>query len=348
MCDMRKPPMTGEILQSLEILTRYRDTSLLKNSLMSTVLSLTRVAAVRLYDVLESEGEFLLALSAWSEGSEVLGVGDFPRDEQWRMVEPGSRMARVIDTQSPLLSHEGELYRVCVPIVVGNHAIAIFECDSLQPITEHEQDVLDGIIGVFRNYLDLLRDSQHDTLTGLLNRKTFERGFVALLTANYQHAMQGDDEQRNVVGDHWLAVMDIDHFKRINDKLGHLFGDEVLVLMSDLMRRSFRRHDRLYRFGGEEFVVLMRNVDEEGVRGKLESFRETVEHFNFPQVGQVTVSIGFAPVSAADTAPTVIGRADEALYFAKAHGRNRVCGYQQLLSSGDLAQVQGNREAEFF
>lgn len=339
--------MTGEILQHLEVLTRYRDTSLLKVSLMNTMLSLTKVAEVRLFDVIDNEGEFLLALSAWSEGGEVLGGSDMPLDDQIEAVEPGSRIDRALRTRSQVSMDDEGRYETSVPILLADKPIAIFECVSSHPMTGHEQDVLEGVIGVFRNYLDLLHDSQHDTLTGLLNRKTFEHGFVALLTPNRQMPLRLD-EQRQLVNNHWLAVVDIDHFKRINDQLGHLYGDEVLILMANLMRRSFRRHDRLYRFGGEEFVILMRNVGEGGVHRKLEHFREVVEQYHFPQIGRVTISVGYAAVAATDTSSAVIGKADEALYFAKAHGRNQVCCYEQLISSGDLTSLQSNNHAEFF
>jgi len=345
---MRKPPMAGKILQHLETLTRYRDVSLLKISLMSTLLTLTRVREVRLYDVLESESEYLLALSAWSEGEAVYGSNDSPLEEQILEVPVGSPMAQAITLQTPITTRKGDVTHTCHPIVLGGHTVAVFEYDCPSEINEQEQDVLDGVIGVFRNYLDLLRDSQHDTLTGLLNRKTFDQGFAGLLSSLGGLVIQSPEEQRHVVNRHWLAVMDIDHFKRINDRFGHLYGDEVLILMANLMRRSFRRSDRLYRFGGEEFVVLMRNVDEVGVRAKLEQFRHLVAQHVFPQVGEVTISIGYSAITATDSPSSVIGKADEALYFAKEHGRNRVCSYEELIAQGELSTSQGNQDVEFF
>ncbi|MBI5919973.1 MAG: GGDEF domain-containing protein [Nitrosomonadales bacterium] len=345
---MRPSPMTGKILQHLETLTRYRDTSLLKVSLMNTMLSLTRIDDVHLYDVLEGEAGYLLALSAWSEKGEVRSSNDLPQDDQVTPVLADSPIAQALSSLTTISTPSDAGHKVCIPIVLGEKPYAIFEFIGQQAMSENEQDVLDGIIGVFRNYLDLLRDSQHDTLTGLLNRKTFEQGFAGLLAAYSEQSAKRPDEQRQAGNHHWLAVIDIDFFKRINDNFGHLYGDEVLILMANLMRRSFRRHDRLYRFGGEEFVVLMRNVGAEGVRLKLEQFRQAVASYAFPQVGQVTISIGFSSVAATDTPSEVIGKADEALYFAKDHGRNQVCGYEDLIASGDLAVLQNNQDAEFF
>jgi diguanylate cyclase (GGDEF)-like protein len=104
------------------------------------------------------------------------------------------------------------------------------------------------------------------------------------------------------------------------------------------MRSTFRSGDLLYRIGGEEFVVIF-GVEPPGHGGlpTLERFRKAVEAHDFPGVGQVTASIGFTRIVDATTpAPVLIDRADEALYFAKEHGRNRVCGWEALVEAGDI------------
>ena len=143
-------------------------------------------------------------------------------------------------------------------------------------------------------------------------------------------------------------MMDIDHFKRINDQFGHVYGDEVLILLANIMRGSFRNYDRLYRFGGEEFVVLMRKVSYEEVAHKLEFFRKKMEAYLFPQVGKVTISIGFIQINPGDSPSNVLGHADEALYFAKEHGRNQVQCYATLLEQGLLATKTLHQDAEMF
>src|SRR6202011_3687326 len=94
----------------------------------------------------------------------------------------------------------------------------------------------------------------------------------------------------------WLALIDIDRFKSINDGYGHLFGDEVLLLVSQLMKRSFRGADQLFRFGGEEFVVLLDRASEPGAQIVLERLRTTIGEHEFPQVGQVTISVGYTRI----------------------------------------------------
>jgi len=138
--------------------------------------------------------------------------------------------------------------------------------------------------------------------------------------------------------------LDIDHFKRINDTFGHLYGDEVLLLMANLMRQSFRRSDLLFRYGGEEFVVVLKTHLPNDSWNVLDRFRQTVALYQFPQVGQVTVSIGFTQIRDSEMPATIIERADRALYYAKDHGRNQMHNYEQLIGSGSLDTPQSQSE----
>jgi diguanylate cyclase (GGDEF)-like protein len=144
-------------------------------------------------------------------------------------------------------------------------------------------------------------------------------------------------------------VIDIDHFKRVNDGHGHLIGDEVLLLLSRLMRASFRFHDHLFRFGGEEFVVLMRCGTDADASGAFERLRANVERFAFPQVGRITVSVGFSALRPDDTPSAAFERADKAVYWAKQNGRNQVAFHADLVDRGLLAEASlDNRDAELF
>lgn len=192
-----------------------------------------------------------------------------------------------------------------------------------------------------------------DTLTRLLNRKTFDDDFERLIAAA-ELAEQADKlplERRTASHPQpcWLGVVDIDFFKKINDNFGHLFGDEVLLRVAELMRQSFRSNDKLFRFGGEEFVIVLRAASEKEVRSALERFRRAIEAYDFPQIGQVTASIGFTMIKADDTIPEIVGRADEALYVAKESGRNQLANYEQLLAEGRVSvREQPGGDIEFF
>jgi len=214
--------------------------------------------------------------------------------------------------------------------------------DSNQTDTVDHADDIASLARIYGNQIKLLDYSELDTLTRLLNRKTFDETFDRLLmVSSADEPDDGFEDRRGHLEEGspaWLCVVDIDHFKRVNDSFGHLFGDEVLLRMGDLMRKTFRGGDRLFRFGGEEFVVILNATDESLAAKSFNRFRTSVEKHEFPQVGKVTCSIGFTAVTKMDVPTDVVGRADEALYYAKEHGRNQVCCYERLVAEGAIAQ----------
>ena len=198
------------------------------------------------------------------------------------------------------------------------------------------QRVLPLLLEFYMNFLSLLDDNERDTLTGLLNRKTFDMRIAKILTALQDNPPRGTAASESI--DFCLAALDIDHFKNVNDTFGHIYGDEVLLLFSNIMKKTFREDDLLFRFGGEEFVVLLANTDIAHAHIAVERFRAAVENFSFPQVWKVTVSIGVALISPQEMPRTTIDRADQALYYAKQNGRNQVRVYEELLEQGLLKE----------
>lgn len=156
-----------------------------------------------------------------------------------------------------------------------------------------------------------------DYLTGLYNRRRIEE----LLDAMYK------TEQLKHGG---LALLfcDIDHFKRVNSRYGHPSGDEVLVKLAGLFRQHFRRGDVLGRWGGEEFMIVLSNLNQNKTGEIAEALRKRVEAETFPHVGTLTISIGIAVLQAGEDVDSFVGRADRALRQAKRAGRNRwhLCG----------------------
>jgi two-component system cell cycle response regulator len=131
-----------------------------------------------------------------------------------------------------------------------------------------------------------------------------------------------------------LVMLDLDHFKRINDKYGHLAGDEVLRRFVDITQVCLRKEDLLVRYGGEEFCVLLPDETSQGALTMAERIRYAVEHAAF-RYGRtllpITVSAGVAELDheADESLAELLSRADEALYAAKNTGRNRVVGYPE-------------------
>jgi diguanylate cyclase (GGDEF)-like protein len=142
--------------------------------------------------------------------------------------------------------------------------------------------------------------------------------------------------------------MDIDHFKKVNDTFGHLMGDEVLLHFSQCMNSTFREYDLLFRVGGEEFVVVLKNVSMDLARTVFERFRQVVENHYFPQVGRITTSIGVTEITGNDLPVTTMDRADQALYYAKDHGRNQVLFYESLRSENKVADKSASNDVDLF
>ncbi|MDP1614975.1 MAG: GGDEF domain-containing protein [Methylococcales bacterium] len=201
------------------------------------------------------------------------------------------------------------------------------------------------LLQIYQNFTGLINDNERDTLTGLLNRKSFENKINKVLAQMRLTNMRKDIASKSL---HYLAIFDIDHFKKVNDEFGHLIGDEVLLLFSQLMSQTFRSTDPLFRFGGEEFVGVFECVSQSDIPIILERFREKVGNFNFPQVGKVTVSAGYTEILADDTSSQLIDRADLALYFAKNNGRNRTCHYEQLVMEGAIQENKKEGDVELF
>ena len=233
------------------------------------------------------------------------------------------------------------------PIATEREVVGVLELQSTHPLSSADRAMLITVLRIYGNFHDLLDHSERDPLTGLLNRQTFNS---ALVSRNQREATADEiSRDRRVsaeVSSTWLGVIDIDHFKRVNDNFGHPIGDEVLLLLSRLLRSSFRHFDRLYRFGGEEFVVVLDCTGATRAALAYERLRTNVEHFDFPQVGRVTVSIGFTEATPIDTPTAAFSRADKALYYVKENGRNQVAQYEELVNSKaiSIADITGGIE----
>ena len=169
----------------------------------------------------------------------------------------------------------------------------------------------------------LERLSVTDPLTGLLNRA----GFLKVLEARMQEAIRYAIPLT-------LAMVDIDHFKIVNDRHGHAAGDAVLKSFAEVLRSNVRSADVLCRWGGEEFILLLPQQDEAGGVASAEKLRLAVEQARFPQVDDLTASFGVAAYLSGEAMADWIVRADRALYAAKDAGRNLVRAAQTAPSAG--------------
>jgi diguanylate cyclase (GGDEF)-like protein len=340
------------LLKHLVDITCQRDHALLDSSVVSALHELVGAKQVRVHELFHFRNELFVRPRVWIANGKVVSFNDCLPSEN--PGEPLKNYPALVDsiklrkTCTEEVSADGDRV-LWLPVWLNDKVSTCLEVTDPTPYTSNTLHVIEGILSVYRNYQNILDYSERDSLTGLLNRKTFDEKFSKLLSATSPETSPQDRQERrhhHGIGQ-WLAVVDIDHFKRVNDQYGHLYGDEVLILVANLLKSSFRSQDRVFRFGGEEFVVLLRSTTLDDARKIFERFRTNVEKNVFPQVGRVTVSLGFTSISN-DSPVVILGHADQALYYAKANGRNRVCYYDELVNSGELHSEVSNDTAEFF
>jgi diguanylate cyclase (GGDEF)-like protein len=231
--------------------------------------------------------------------------------------------------------------RIVLPIAPSGPVLYLIDLCIANNMPPQARTVLMALVEFCSNHIALLDYGETDNLTGLPNRKTFDKHLFEIMGPSASDEPLQTEAQRRrrrgaPGGQHWFAVCDIDHFKLVNDTHGHLIGDEVLVMFARLMRDGFRFQDQLFRFGGEEFVIVLQPTSPDAVQKVFNRFRTSVQEHPFSRVGQITVSIGYSQLLPNDTPADVVDRADEALYWVKRHGRNGAACYEDLVSEGKL------------
>jgi len=213
-------------------------------------------------------------------------------------------------TEPPIFRGEQEYYRKDGSIMIGE-----LQCI---PHVDADGQVIE-LIGVTRDIserkvfeAELRNLAVTDTLTGVWNR----RHGTELLTADLSTRRPGQALS--------LLMLDIDHFKAINDTFGHQAGDHVLIEIASRLRRSLRGNDMVARWGGEEFVVLLRDCALPDALRLAEDIRAAIGEVPFGALGSLTVSVGAAQLGSDEDLTSWLGRADQALYRAKRSGRNEV------------------------
>ncbi len=348
MTEMKPTGLPG-VLKTLGSMTAIRDTYLVEQSLLRTLGPILGVLETTLYRV-DDAGTILRFLHhrrtsvLTEEGvhrviertEEVANDTDIPKE-----IHDLLENVRMLDR--PCSRKSGEELLICHPLRGGKALRGYFVFRRDREVTPVEEAIISGILEVFSNYYALLDTSQRDQLTGLFNRYSLEINLDRLWNLLLLRMRENVDEQnlhrRHTPHTYWLGVLDVDHFKAINDRHGHVIGDEVLIMVARLLERSFRQSDLLYRFGGEEFVAIIAADDFEAALHAFERARSAVEKFSFPQVGHITISGGFSGADHSVLPQEVINRADAALYAAKDAGRNRIFHYETLIREGILKET---------
>lgn len=278
--------------------------------------------------ILDRDSDRLLGRAAHGLPKERIGQLSFRVGEGvagW-VVEHGERAVIGDVTKDPrfiILPHTttpiGSM--VCVPLIARADRVGVLTATSPETnaFSDAEVDVLGFIaqtIALDVQNARLRKLSVTDPLTGSFNREFLQHRLPAELRGARD---QGQDLS--------VAMVDIDHFKSVNDRHGHEVGDKVLVEVASRLRSAIRKHDLLVRYGGEEFLVVLPDADIERACDVGDRMRRKVasEHVDCGElIVEARVSVGVAQLQPDETQLNLVRRADTALYRAKAHGRNRV------------------------
>ncbi|MEO8384836.1 MAG: GGDEF domain-containing protein [Betaproteobacteria bacterium] len=342
-----------KLLSHIERITGERDRPQINVALAHALRDLLGMGSVSILTLMHAPGEaFVWTAAAVDDQGPHIHDDGLAVPSGMVSIDYHPQLMACLQTGERNVSGEDTVF----PISKTNGSVSGFVKITGKKLNQQQLALATHLLAIFTNILSLLDYSEIDTLTGLLNRKTFDRHLIRIL-----YSLSSDDDRnvkalrlprrrqaRTAFVDHWLAVVDVDHFKCVNDNFGHLIGDEMLLLIATLMKASFRAHDQLFRFGGEEFVALLKPTEEINAHAVFERFRAEVEAFEFPQAGRLTVSIGYVRVKRHSQPSLVLEHADAALYWAKANGRNRVVKYDARIIDVQRAPKETSGEVEYF
>lgn len=341
------------LLESVIHITEERDKKSLANTLVETLSDFIDSDAIVLLRIPRNfDNEYLDVSASIPETAYQDKLKLIPHEYGEQRVALDDSLTLCIDKSEDISEIQNATQRTLFPIIVNDEITEILDIYGHHS-TIHSKKLIQGFVSIYSNFLGVLDDNEHDALTGLLNRKTFDTQLSNLISESTpeNNISSSADEVRRTPKKNthrWVGILDIDHFKKINDNFGHIYGDEVLLLFVNLMEKTFRDSDLLFRYGGEEFVVVLEPTTESDAFMVFERFRKKLELYDFPQVEQVTVSTGIIKIDAQKHPSLVLEHADQALYYAKEHGRNQVCNYTELISAGTLKERRVEDDIELF
>lgn len=320
------------IINSVIELTEQRQLKSLAESLVSTMKQTFCISDVAFVNV-DSKIHFPVKL--------------LPGGDKFNHSTMPDCVRQCIDDKRPVAIEENGNFMVAVPILMQGAVVKVLWVQAPEALNEHQQFMLRSFARIYENFFNIVLDSETDSLTGLLNKKAF---YSQVATAMEQDpgTVQLADNRHSEPGYFWLVIFDVDKFKKINDTFGHLYGDEILLLVANTMAEIFDESDLLFRFGGDEFVVLMSPRTKAEARAVLQAFQQAIAGIKNDKLWQVTCSMGGVNASGAENPSDLLVQADRALYYVKEHGRAQVAFYCDLLEQGELANAHFDDDIELF
>ncbi|WP_420787726.1 GGDEF domain-containing protein [Shewanella chilikensis] len=321
------------ILDSVVQLTEQRQLDSLAESLVSTVSQMLSIDEVCILDVDKLTKR----------------KGDLDGQRNVSSASLAVSVKLCIEQQREICFSNGLHQELAVPIIINDKLTKVLLV-SAPLLTEQDRVLLRGFAKVYENYFHIVVESETDSLTNLLNRKAFLPQLYSsveiacdLLQEQAQASQDADEELKL-----WICIFDIDYFKKINDTFGHLYGDEVLLQVSALMKQVFNPQDLMFRFGGDEFVILPAPRSRRALIELCQEFTQNLAQLQQERLGGIRISMGIVGIDPRVDPGTLLNQADNALYFVKGNGRNQVAFYGQLLAEGKLQRPEIEDDIELF
>jgi len=329
----------GKTLDVRERIATHLDAALFESVIAAEVRRLgTSESFDRLVDLLSqfvSQVTSYRWMAIWRFEPMRMGIHNNPANRAQALAEAGRAFGRIPD--APVVAVEDDDAvddregppPIVEPIYFGDRLIGSFALAPRAPVDQNDAVLVQTIareLGGALRMATLVEESRWmattDALTGLSNR----RAFLDWATREVARCAR--------YGDHFcVALLDVDHFKQVNDRYGHAAGDAVLAALSRLMGKIVRSCDVVARWGGEEFVIAFPSTSLEGAMSVAERMRAALEEHQIEgpggQILTVTASFGVAELAAGETLDEVVDRADKSMYAAKSAGRNRVLSTAQ-------------------
>ncbi|MEC4728556.1 GGDEF domain-containing protein [Shewanella sp. D64] len=242
-----------------------------------------------------------------------------------------------------------KLEQAATPIMLKDVVVMILWV-TCEHISNQDEQMLKGFSKVYENFLSIVIESETDPLTGLLNRKAFLPRLTKAAKVIKQEAIDCVINPQTCdlsAKRYWLCIFDIDKFKVINDTFGHLYGDEILIDLVRVMKSTFSELDSMFRFGGDEFVIIMSKREKAEMLNLCEDFSHKLSIHHGREV-KVTISMGIIEINCQEEPSELLVKADKALYYIKETGRDRIGLYEDLIADGSIIPLKIEDDIELF
>ncbi|SIO27470.1 GGDEF domain-containing protein [Salinivibrio sp. ES.052] len=328
-----------QILDSIVDFTAETEVDAITKSLLTSITALTPVDEVVLLDY----------CADMQPAFTVLGTNANSAFQQENIDQIDALLDECLSTQKITQHHSDDHVLIAIPIYYekGDDIRSIL-CGRATTLSHEQRALLSGLTHIYENYQQIIMASERDSFTSLFNRKVLSKK-LDLICERLAQSESVDDDDAEHVQSPWIGIFDIDHFKQINDNFGHVFGDEVILLIASLMRQAFSAQDSLFRYGGDEFVVLFQPCTRAMAEQKANTLVANVNARDFGAAQTVTISMGATRIERGQlSTSTILGNADQALYHAKQNGRNQVAFYDDLRQSGMIKTFVAEDDVELF